>query len=310
MSGATRRGFLLGAAGIAFGFGAVADAQADPVASPGSRPSVPAPRRPSDLAVRESEGAAFPAVEEEPGRWGTRRVIWSAPVTAPLAALTFDDGPTPDYTPRVLAALAAAGVTATFNVMGANAVAHPELLREIVAAGHEIGNHTWSHLDLTRISPPQTREEIVRCKEEVEALLLLPLASFRPPRGEITGYGLRVCAELGYDVWLWSCTRGPAGTGTERAVFDHLAATVGAGDVIDLHDGLGRGTFQPGSALAAGLAARREVEVRALPTALRRIADRGITLTSAGRLLAAADGEAATSAPGAPLGGVTTTGGP
>jgi peptidoglycan-N-acetylglucosamine deacetylase len=283
----SRRRFLLGAGatGVALGLGAAGVAAE--AAEPGRR-GLPVPRSEHDYTARDEEGVTFPEVAEEPGRFGMHRVVWSVPTTRPLAALTFDDGPTPEYTPRILEALRDAGVTATFNVMGHNALANRSLLQEVVAAGHELGNHTWSHLNLTRLTPAQTREEIVRCKETVEDLVGQPMAGFRPPRGLLTGYALRVAAELGYDVWVWSCTRGPDGTGTPDVVVDHLASTVGPGDVIDLHDGLGRGTFQPGTSFTAGLAARREVEVRALPAALERVAERGITLTSAGRLLAGA----------------------
>jgi peptidoglycan-N-acetylglucosamine deacetylase len=283
-----RRRFLLGAGlgGLTVGLGATAAT----ARSTGHR--VQTATR-SETAAREAAGAAYPPTEEEPGRWGSHRVIWSAPTSAPLAALTFDDGPTPAYTPRILDALAAAGVTATFMVMGHNAVAHRSLLAEVVAAGHEIGSHTWSHLDLSQITTAQARDEIVRGKEEVEALVQRPLVGFRPPRGELTGYALRVCAELGQDVFLWSCARGPAGTATPAAVTDHLVSAVGPGAVVDLHDGLGRGTFSPTAGFTAGLAARREVEVRALPAVLSRIADRGIGLTTAGRLLAASDAGAA-----------------
>lgn len=219
------------------------------------------------------------------GRMGARRVIWSASPLGPYAALSFDDGPTPAYTPRILDALDHAGVRASFFVMGHNAVAHPELIRDIVAAGHEIGNHTWSHLDQSQITAPQIREEIVRCKDEVEQLVQRPLIGFRPPRGELTGYAMTVAAELGYDVFMWSCDRGPGGVSTP----DTVARAIGAlkpGDVSDLHDGLGRGTFSPTASFTKDLAARREVEVRALPEALRMIADRGVQLTSVTDLLA------------------------
>jgi peptidoglycan-N-acetylglucosamine deacetylase len=78
---------------------------------------------------RDREDAGRAAVGGgPPQRLGTRRVVWSTTTTEPLAAITFDDGPTPAYTPRVLAALAAAGVRATFYVMEHNAVAHPGLI--------------------------------------------------------------------------------------------------------------------------------------------------------------------------------------
>ena len=275
MGTTSRRRFLLGAgaAGAALGLGAAEVA----IQVHGGQHA--------DADV-DAAGAAFPKVHEEPARFGMNRVIWSVPTTRPLAALTFDDGPTPEYTPRVLEALRDAGVTATFNVMGYNAATHRSLLHEVVAAGHELGNHTWSHETLTRLTPAETREQIVRCTETVEDIVGQPLAGFRPPRGMLTGYALRVCAELGHDVWVWSCSRGPDGVGTPGAVVDHLVSTVSAGDVIDLHDGIGRGTFDRGASFSIELADRREVEVRALPEVLERVAERGITLTSAGHLLA------------------------
>ncbi len=168
-------------------------------------------RQRAQAQFMEAGGAADEG--ESVARLGTHRVVWNTTVTSPIACISFDDGPTPEFTPRILEALAAAGVTATFNVMGYNAVQHPDLLREVLAAGHEIGNHTWTHKDLTTLTAAQTRDELVRCRDEVAALVDQPFTSFRPPRGEITGYALRVAAELGYDTYIWSVTRGP---GTRR----------------------------------------------------------------------------------------------
>jgi peptidoglycan/xylan/chitin deacetylase (PgdA/CDA1 family) len=222
-----------------------------------------------------------------PERLGAARVLWSLTTTRPLVALTFDDGPTPEFTPRILDALAAAGATATFNVLGCNAVRHPDLLRQVVAAGHEIGNHTWTHLDQSRLTPARTREEIVRCAHEVEAIVDRRITGFRPPRGELTGAALRICAELGYEVRLWSCTRGPGNSGDPREIARYVGSTPLAGDVLGLHDGIGRGTFSPRAAFAISLSARREVEVRALPEALSRLSERGLSVVSVDRMVAA-----------------------
>ena len=276
----TRRQFLLGvgAAGVAVGAagGILATDDDDRVRS----------RATARAQQRFSEAAGAADAGERVARYGTRRVIWNTTVTEPIAAITFDDGPTPQFTPRILAALDRAGVTATFNIMGWNAVQHASLLREVVAAGHEIGNHTWTHRDLTTLTAAETREELVRCKEEVERVLGQPCTSFRPPRGEITGYALRVAAELGYDSYIWSVTRGPGNSTSSTEIGDYVGRTVIAGDVLGLHDGIGQGTFDPTAAFARELADRRELEVRALPSALQQIADRGITLMSANRLLA------------------------
>ncbi|GHE08897.1 polysaccharide deacetylase family protein [Klenkia taihuensis] len=246
-------------------------------------------RQAAEARFAEAGGAADEG--EAVARLGTHRVVWSTTVTSPVACISFDDGPTPEFTPRILEALAAAGVTATFNVMGYNAVQHPDLLREVLAAGHEIGNHTWTHKDLTTLTAAQTRDELVRCRDEVAALVDQPFTSFRPPRGEITGYALRVAAELGYDTYIWSVTRGPGDKKEVREIGDYMGATVVAGDVLGLHDGIGQGTFDPTASFAQALSERRELEVRALPSALQQIADRGITLMSANRLLAMSEAE-------------------
>jgi peptidoglycan-N-acetylglucosamine deacetylase len=284
----TRRQFLVGAstgaAGLAVGTAVGAMLIADDV-------------RAAERRFEEAGGAAD--IGEQVARLGTHRVIWSTAVTEPIAAITFDDGPTPEYTPRILTALANAGVTATFNVMGWNGVHHADVLREVLAAGHEIGNHTWSHRDLTTLDARRTREELVRCKEEVEAVLGRPFTSFRPPRGEITGYALRVAAELGYDTYVWSVTRGPGHSTSSTEIGAYMGAIVVPGDVLGLHDGIGQGTFDPEASFARALARRRELEVRALPAALAGIADRGITLMSANALLARSETP--------PIGGTAST---
>jgi peptidoglycan/xylan/chitin deacetylase (PgdA/CDA1 family) len=97
------------------------------------------------------------------------------PQTLPLGdhevVLTFDDGPSPASTPKVLAALAAQCVQATFFLVGKPAAEHPTLVRKIAAGGHTIGHHSWSHRNLAQIPPDQTSEEIDRGIEAVETAL-------------------------------------------------------------------------------------------------------------------------------------------
>src|SRR6476619_7767227 len=97
------------------------------------------------------------------------------PQTLPLAdhevVLTFDDGPWPPTTPRVLAALAHECVRATFFLIGKPASEHPDLVRRIAAEGHTIGHHTWTHRSLKRIKPSETAEEIDRGIAAVEMAL-------------------------------------------------------------------------------------------------------------------------------------------
>jgi peptidoglycan/xylan/chitin deacetylase (PgdA/CDA1 family) len=240
--------------------------------------------RRGERQVRELSASAVPG-----RRLGQQRLIWSVSTAEPLAALTFDDGPDPELTPRILEVLAQHGVQATFNVMGWNALRHPDLVRAVVAAGHELGNHTWTHQDLAFQSALQTRRQLEWCREAIERTARVRPRFFRPPRGNLTGWAVASAAELGYDVLLWSVTRGDAGVGTPASVAEHLAGTVAPGDVVALHDGVGRGTFHPRGAGAHELRARRLVEVQALPSALERMLGRGLGLVTASALLAAGE---------------------
>jgi peptidoglycan/xylan/chitin deacetylase (PgdA/CDA1 family) len=92
--------------------------------------------------------------------------------------LTFDDGPWPTNTPAVLAALAAQCVKATFFPIGEHATWHPEILKQVVAAGHTVGSHTWSHADLAKKSLPDAKDEIEKGFSAVAASAGQPLAPF------------------------------------------------------------------------------------------------------------------------------------
>jgi peptidoglycan/xylan/chitin deacetylase (PgdA/CDA1 family) len=236
-----------------------------------------------DRAELEHDDSAIP---DGPARaLGRRQLIWAVPTSAPLAALTFDDGPDPELTPRILAILARYDVRATFNLMGYNASRHRDLVRALVGGGHELGNHTWSHEDLAFQSPAATFRQLERGLIAVERAAGVPPRFFRPPRGELTGAALQAAAQLGHDVLLWSVTRGPAGVGTPRAVVDHMAVAIGPGDVVGLHDGIGRGTFDRGGVHARVLEARRRVELAALPAAIEAVLTRNLKLITATELL-------------------------
>jgi len=99
-------------------------------------------------------------------------------------ALTFDDGPHPEHTPRVLDVLARRGVLATFFVVGERAAAHPDLVRRMVAEGHAVGNHTQSHsAGFPLLGTELMRRDIELCDNEIERLTGTRPALFRPPFG-------------------------------------------------------------------------------------------------------------------------------
>lgn len=119
-----------------------------------------------------------------------------------LCALTFDDGPS-RHTGHLLDMLRGYGIPATFFLLGANAERNPAMVRRIVAEGHEVGNHSWSHPNLRTLPPEQQAEELRATDATLRALGADP-AYLRPPYGSFDAHTLETAQELGLHVVLWS----------------------------------------------------------------------------------------------------------
>lgn len=119
----------------------------------------------------------------------------------PVAALTFDDGPHPRFTPGLLEVLASHGARATFFMVGQHAAEHPDVVSRVHEEGHAVANHTWSHARLPALSHRRRREELRRCQA---ALGANPTRLFRPPRGLQSRRSYVTARTSGYDVVGWS----------------------------------------------------------------------------------------------------------
>lgn len=121
-------------------------------------------------------------------------------------ALTFDDGPDPTWTPRVLDLLAEYDVRATFCMIGSQAAAHPKLVARVVAEGHSLCNHSWNHeLDLGRSDAGTIRDNLERTNEAIHrGAPGAPIDFYRQPGGEWTQTGIEVAGELGMSGLHWS----------------------------------------------------------------------------------------------------------
>ena len=119
-----------------------------------------------------------------------------------LCALTFDDGPSPN-TPILLDMLASYGIPATFFLLGRNVTAYPEILDRIIAEGHEVGNHSWSHPNLKRLSLAKQAEQITETDRLLRAHGATPFY-MRPPYGSFDDNTVKIAQGLGLGIMLWS----------------------------------------------------------------------------------------------------------
>jgi peptidoglycan-N-acetylglucosamine deacetylase len=179
-------------------------------------------------------------------RWPSSRLFGEA-LTAPARsgelALTFDDGPNPAWTPRLLDILAAHDVRATFFQLGGFAEAEPALVRRVAAAGHLIGNHTWSHPHLSNTPVARIREELRRTSETLEQITGARVKYFRPPFGARRPGVFDIAGELGLEPVLWNAMT----SDWSEPSADRIAATLsrkidrhtrdGYATNIVLHDG-------------------------------------------------------------------------
>lgn len=201
------------------------------------------------------------------------RLVWRAHTSARALALTFDDGPHPEWTPKVLAALAAADAPATFFLRGDNVTAHGAVHRDSVGR-HELGNHTYTHTDLGRLDLAAARSEIERCSAAMDAAYGIRPTLFRPPYGHASGASLLAAAEAGLTTVLWS------GRFRESSFRDHPD-----GVVADAAGQMRPGTIFLGHDSGT---ADRILSIDRLPALLTRLRGDGWTFHTVSSLLALA----------------------
>jgi peptidoglycan/xylan/chitin deacetylase (PgdA/CDA1 family) len=204
----------------------------------------------------------------------TPACVWRGPGGPRRLALTFDDGPDPVWTPRLLDLLAAAGVRGTFFLIGERAARAPELVRRMAAEGHEIGNHSWSHRSLWLCGPRATEQQIRRGHEQIAELTGLAPRHFRPPWGMVNAAMFAAVRRLGERCVFWSIqpeARRPAPATRQVA---HVLARAHPGAIVDLHD-------------AEGTPAAPARLLEAMPALLDGLRERGYALTTVADLLSA-----------------------
>lgn len=158
-------------------------------------------------------------------------------VSGNYIAITFDDGPHPQNTPRLLDMLRARNIKATFYVIGRSVEVHPQVVRRTVAEGHEIGNHSQTHRLLSKLGDSELRLEMARCRDAVSRAAGVEPRTMRPPYGGLLQRQREIVhAEFGYPVILWSVDPLDWKRPGPSVVTSRILAGASSGGIVLAHD--------------------------------------------------------------------------
>jgi len=194
-----------------------------------------------------------------------------------VVAITFDDGPSPAHTPQILDILKEKGVKATFFVVGLHVKKYPDIARRIVAEGHDIGNHTYTHKDLVPSTRRMVLAQIHKTDQAIKKVTGVSTRLFRPPRG-IYGSATRklVVDEEGYRLVLWSASSVDWRKTSPRAILRRIARHTRPGAILLFHDS---------GALIRREGASRRNTVEALPMVIDLLKAKGYEIITISEMM-------------------------
>lgn len=181
-------------------------------------------------------------------------------------ALTFDDGPYPVYTARILKILDDYQIKATFFVVGKMVKEHPDLVEEISSKEHEIENHSYDDLRMTNLLSEDVIKQIDRTKREIQKVIKKDAMLFRPPGGRYNERILNVVSGLGYSTVLWSVNSNDYGSSNSGKISQNVIKGAHNGAIILLHNGI-------------------EATVEALPTIIEKLKEKGYNFITVSALI-------------------------
>lgn len=236
--------------------------------------------------VAPASPSPSPAHSASPLPSATPRISYnSVHVSDHQIAMTFDDGPSDKLTPKLLDLLAERHIKATFFVIGQSVAEHPEIVQRASREGHEIGNHSWSHPNLGKMSDEAVRRELRKTDDAIFAAIGHHPALMRPPYGSLTARQRKwIHEEFGYRIILWEVDPLDWKRPGPSVVEHRIVANTRAGDIVLAHD------IHPGT-------------VDAMPGTFTALAQKGFKFETVSKLLAMATPVPPKAAPTAPKAG-------
>jgi peptidoglycan/xylan/chitin deacetylase (PgdA/CDA1 family) len=197
-----------------------------------------------------------------------------------IVALTFDDGPSERWTPRILDELKKAGVKATFFMIGEHVEKYPDIVQRVHNEGHEIGNHTYDHHGIFYYTPEELTNEIERTDDAIERVIGERTKYFRPPKAWITDNEKRLLKEMGYTPVLWTLNSKDWVTFDDKYIVPYIVKRTRPGDILLFHDSGGVFGIDDGD---------RGETVKSIPQVISELRRRGYRFVTISELLSESD---------------------
>lgn len=202
--------------------------------------------------------------------------FYRANVQDKVVALTFDDGPSPIWTPRILDELKKAGVKATFFMVGNHVERYPDLARRVLEEGHEIGNHTYDHHVLLYYTMDELEKEIKKAEAAIRSATGQTTVYFRPPKAWLTNAEKQKIKDMGYTIVLWSLNSKDWVTFHDKQITSYILRNIRPGDIVLFHDSGGAFSTEGGN---------RKQTVKTIPRLVRKLKEKGYRFVTISELL-------------------------
>lgn len=202
--------------------------------------------------------------------------FYLANVNEKVTALTFDDGPSLEWTPKILDELKKANVKATFFMLGKHVQQYPDIVKRVLEDGHEIGNHTFSHPNLIFANDDELKREILDTEDIIKKITNKPTKLFRPPKAWLTKGEKKRIKNLGYTIVLWTLNSKDWVTFDDKYMVRYIVKNISPGDIVLFHDSGGVFSTEGGD---------RHETVKTMPRLIEKLREKGYRFVTISELL-------------------------
>lgn len=193
-----------------------------------------------------------------------------------VVALTFDDGPSPIWTPRILEALKKSGIKATFFMLGKHVQDYPDIARRVAQDGHDIGIHSYNHQNLIYSKKEEVARDITYTALIIKNITGKTTMLFRPPKAWLSKREKKQLKKLGYEIILWSLNSKDWVTFDDKYIIRYILRHIQPGDIILFHDSGGALRIEGGN---------RSETVSTIPILAEKLRERGYRFATITELL-------------------------